>query len=423
MGLSTITDTIPLKYLSLLILVVQNSALILVMRYTRASVPDDQLYLASTAVVMSEVIKSLSCIAFIHFSGPLHQRTYQRLSSLLHCELIINWRETTKLGIPAVLYLIQNNLQYVAATNLDAATFQVTYQLKILTTAFFSVVILKRSLTRLKWMALGLLTLGIALVVLPKDASAAAMAYLTGNYLTDSETSEIADVDLGNQSNAKGFFAVLAACTLSGLAGVYFEKILKAAPTKPMHEVVNTKMDDEDENDNVNNNNHPMSPTKRVFNDNSNNNNNNDEDDEENGIGLRDQRRNSYREDNNNNNNNSNVQQQNQLWIRNLQMSLFSIILGLVFVVFLQDGRTVVEKGFFVNYNSLTWLVISIQAFGGLIVALVVKYADNILKGFATSISIILSSLVSIWLFNFSLSGTFVLGAAFVIYATYLYGL
>ncbi|KAI9299341.1 nucleotide-sugar transporter, partial [Cunninghamella echinulata] len=112
---------------------------------------------------------------------------------------------------------------------------------------------------------------------------------------------------------------------------------------------------------------------------------------------------------------------QNQLWIRNLQMSFFSIILGLVFVVFLQDGRTIIERGFFVNYNSLTWLVISIQAFGGLVVALVVKYADNILKGFATSISIILSSLVSIWLFNFSLSGTFVLGATFVIYATYLY--
>ncbi|KAI9300911.1 nucleotide-sugar transporter-domain-containing protein, partial [Cunninghamella echinulata] len=216
MGLLALTNTIPLKYLSLFILVIQNSALILVMRYTRASVPEDQLYLASTAVVMSEVIKSLACIALLHFNGPVHQRTWQRLSSLLHRELIMNWRETAKLGIPATLYLIQNNLQYVAATNLDAATFQVTYQLKILTTAFFSVVILKRSLTRLKWMALGLLTLGIALVVLPKDASAAAMAYLTGNYMTDSES---VDVSLGNQSNGKGFFAVLSACTLSGLAG------------------------------------------------------------------------------------------------------------------------------------------------------------------------------------------------------------
>jgi len=37
------------------------------------------------------------------------------------------------------------------------------------------------------------------------------------------------------------------------------------------------------------------------------------------------------------------------------------------------------------------------QAFGGLVVAAVVKYADNILKGFATSVSIIVSSLVSFY--------------------------
>ncbi|KAI8339696.1 nucleotide-sugar transporter-domain-containing protein [Chlamydoabsidia padenii] len=416
MSITSFGSTIPLKYLSLLVLVVQNSALILVMRYTRASVPDDQLYLASTAVVMSEVIKGLACVGLLHYSGPPHHRSLQRLTSLLYRELVSNWRETAKLAIPATLYLIQNNLQYVAATNLDAATFQVTYQLKILTTAFFSVVILKRSLVRLKWIALGLLTFGIALVVLPKDASAAAMAYFIGNSEDASTLDQQSTVDMndvGNQSNPKGFFAVLMACVLSGLAGVYFEKILKAPPTKPMPEVVNTRTDEEiigaEEGGKSDDGTDERGTAKRVVVV------DHDEDDGQDGIGLRDihDRRDDVVQ----------TQQQNQLWVRNLQMSFFSILLGLIFVVLLQDGATIVERGFFVNYNGLTWLVIAIQAFGGLVVALVVKYADNILKGFATSISIILSSLVSVWFFNFTLSGTFILGTALVIYSTYLYGL
>lgn len=43
------------------------------------------------------------------------------------------------------------------------------------------------------------------------------------------------------------------------------------------------------------------------------------------------------------------------------------------------------------------YFVLCSQAFGGLVVAAVVKYADNILKGFATSVSIIVSSLMSFY--------------------------
>lgn len=49
-----------------------------------------------------------------------------------------------KMAVPACLYVLQNNLNYMAISNLDGPTFQLLYQLKILTTALFSVLMLKR---------------------------------------------------------------------------------------------------------------------------------------------------------------------------------------------------------------------------------------------------------------------------------------
>lgn len=51
---------------------------------------------------------------------------------------------------------------------------------------------------------------------------------------------------------------------------------------------------------------------------------------------------------------------------------------------------------------SVSMCLLFLQALGGLVIAAVIKYADNILKGFATSLSIILSTLISyFWLQDF----------------------
>ena len=60
---------------------------------------------------------------------------------------------------------------------------------------------------------------------------------------------------------------------------------------------------------------------------------------------------------------------------------------------------------------------------GGLLVSLVMKYADNVVKGFATSLSIVLSSLASAFIpaFDFQPTAYFVAGSTLVILATILY--
>ena len=102
-------------------------------------------------------------------------------------------------------------------------------------------------------------------------------------------------------------------------------------------------------------------------------------------------------------------------------MGIPSMILALITVI-IQDGSVIQEKGsFFVGYSSIVWLVVVIQAVGGLIVAVVVKYADNVLKTFASSFGIVISSIVSAILFDFHPNFAFLVGSSLVILATVLY--
>jgi Nucleotide-sugar transporter len=126
-----------IKYAALFLLVAQMVGLVLLMRYSRTSQPKDQpLYLASTAVFVMEVMKLVICCAVIAFQSG------GSLLGELNTHVINAPMEMLKLSVPSFLYTVQNNLLYLALTNLDGATYQVCYQLKILTTAVFSMVLL-----------------------------------------------------------------------------------------------------------------------------------------------------------------------------------------------------------------------------------------------------------------------------------------
>ena len=343
----------------LVTLAVQNSALTLIMHYSRVSASSSRIYSAATAVLMNELFKGLISlvIAFIRMDvGSMYDLTQTSFSAGdrgVVVRLRKLWKEIFspdcwKLSIPAILYgafssaaaleqalifeplVIQNNLQYVAATNLEAATFQVTYQMKILTTAAFSVILLRKKLSTVQWVSLLFLALGVGIVQIQAGVHNDA----AGSPHTPS------------MNVLKGFVAVAAACFTSGLAGVYFEMVLK-----------NSQAD---------------------------------------------------------------------LWVRNVQLSLFSLLPALAPIIVTYGSQMANGFGSFLpllfqNFGPWAWATVAVQVLGGLLTAMVIKYSDNILKGFATSLSIVISFLASVALFNFQMTSTFLLGSVVVLVATWLY--
>lgn len=109
-------------------------------------------------------------------------------------------------------------------------------------------------------------------------------------------------------------------------------------------------------------------------------------------------------------------QKRKSFWIANAQFYAIGVLLGLV-GVFYQDGTGIAKMGFFYGYDLVVCLVILFASAGGIIVSLTLKYASCITKGFATSFAIVLSSVVSVYVFNFTPSMQFIVGAASVVVA------
>ncbi|GMT24211.1 hypothetical protein PFISCL1PPCAC_15508 [Pristionchus fissidentatus] len=382
----TIDKTI--KYSSLAVLVVQNTSLVLFMKYAMAS-KDRPKFIKAISVFYGEMFKFLASLVLCCFS----HRSLRRGLADLYAECIHKKKDFAKVLIPAVIYTVQNILLYVAVENLPAATFMVTYQLKILTTALFTVIVLKRKLSREQWMALLFLFGGVAIVQYDQKMSEnretaeiaahkaffnstedpvshnaheleKAFSILMGGELNSSVSSSLSSLSplsslpsstpfppTDRENSILGFVSVLIACVLSGFAGIYFEKILKGSSVS--------------------------------------------------------------------------------IWVRNFQLAGPSIVFALLFA-FGKDNKLIFKDGYnpspvFSNmmqgFDWAVWFTVAISALGGLIVAVVIKFADNILKAFATSFAIVFNCVLSYFLFSFRPSMLFVIGACMVIGAVFGYSI
>ena len=327
----------PFQLALLALMVLQNSATVLVGRYSQAR-PGGATFSTVDLVFMCEFVKMVTCFLLIALEGlpppytnKLNFETVLLLPGSLTRQvlsMLTNPKEALRMAPPALLYLVQNQILYVALKNLAAPVFQVTYQSKLVTTALVSVLMLNRKYHSLQWIALVTLGVGVAIVVLGERKGGEKAA--TGS-------------DEVEQNILVGLVAVFVASLSSAFAGVYFEMVLKGSKTS--------------------------------------------------------------------------------LWMRNVQLAFISVVIStlqnLLFSPAAASG--VAPKKFLEGFDSVTWTLVCLQAFGGLLVAAIVKYADNVVKGLATGVAVVFATSFSVAFLGTELTVNFVVGAFLILSSVWVF--
>jgi len=304
--------------LALFTLTIQNTALALLTKfsYRKSATP----YIVSTVIASAELVKLvLSCILLVASDGQSAVRDALR-------EVPFN---ATRLAVPSVLYVIQNNLLFEGVRLLSPTAYVVCSQSKILSSAFCSVLLLGTRIKRKQYVALLVLVCGMIMVQGEEGR----------RYTVPSDRAQTGET-------LRGIVAVLTAAFTSGFAGAYLEKMYKEVGDK------NTSV-----------------------------------------------------------------------WFRNAQLACFSLPVAMIGAAWGDGERLRANEGLFQGYDDVVLLVITLQAVGGLVVAAVLRYAGNVLKCFAVSISICNCAIATTVFANDrnALSVSTTLGIVLVIGSIFLY--
>ncbi len=180
--------------LALVSLILQNTALAILLKLTFRDKAKP--YAPSTAVLCSEILKFALCLLEV----VMTKSTSQIPSIVLQI-----WKQKA-LFLPALLYVVQTNLLFFSSQRLPPVVYTVCTQMKIITSAGFSWLILGTSLKRSQQVSLIFLILGIVIV-------------------------QSQDLDLQTTNSARdsaaGVLAAMIASLTSGLAGAVLEKLYK----------------------------------------------------------------------------------------------------------------------------------------------------------------------------------------------------
>jgi len=125
-------------------------------------------------------------------------------------------------SVPAILYCINNNLCVHVLLFIDPASYQLLVNIKIVTTAVLYRIIIKRPISRIKWVALSLIT--VAGVCNSYGGIKSTPAKVAAKV---AEATDAPSQHLDIYVSVTGILLVLLISLISGFAGVYTEYIVK----------------------------------------------------------------------------------------------------------------------------------------------------------------------------------------------------
>ncbi|GFH52302.1 hypothetical protein CTEN210_08778 [Chaetoceros tenuissimus] len=206
---TTKTNNVRLIKLGVLcILCLQNSCFTVLRRYSQGVLKEN--YSKHEVLLFGEVVKMI-------FSAYVISTQKRNDSSSFTKHMTKLTFTAQKMYALSLIYGLMNILSYVALRNVSAGIFTICAQLKILTTASFSTLMLNRRYSLTKWRALFTLIIGVLLFSEPIwNTSESLASNKDGNVLL-------------------GSAAVLTEVTLSGFASIYFEKVIKTDTSQQLN--------------------------------------------------------------------------------------------------------------------------------------------------------------------------------------------
>lgn len=191
------------KLTVLIILCLQNTLFTVLRRYSQGVLRET--YSKYECLLLGEIIKIMFS-SYMIFDGMNSAERATRLRLILS--------KSWKMFILAAIYGCMNILSFIALRNIDAGTFTVVAQCKILTTATFSAIMLNREYSWTKWRSFIQLMVGVVLFSAP--------LWDHSDDVSGAQKSTSAQFNF-----VIGISAVAVEVTLSGFASIYFEKVIK----------------------------------------------------------------------------------------------------------------------------------------------------------------------------------------------------